>query len=89
MRSVRTWVAWSVAAAVLLVSPVVAFLMVMAAEILIDLVIEAGLATVLCLVIAGVIGWALRRNRSLHTGRSLEWEPDEEPDRAAIAAPPT
>jgi hypothetical protein len=42
MRNLRTWVAWSIAAGVLLVSPVLAFLMVIAAEVVIDGLMEAG-----------------------------------------------
>jgi hypothetical protein len=61
MSSVPSWAAGSVIAAVLLLSPVFAFLMVIAAEGLIDLLMEAP--ALLALVAAGVIGWSLRRKR--------------------------
>ena len=87
MRRLRTWLRWSVAVAVLLVSPAVALLSVIAAEVLIDLLIEAGVATNLCLLTAGAIGWVLLRNRSTHAGRTRQWE-EEEGEQAAMAIPP-
>jgi len=58
MSSLRSWVAWSVVAGVLLVSPVLAFLMIIAAELLIDGLMEAGLNGV-CAIAVGAVGWVL------------------------------
>jgi UPF0716 family protein affecting phage T7 exclusion len=58
MSSLPTWTTWSIAAAAVL-SPVLAFLMAIAIEILIGLVKDAGLLALLALAIAGVIGWVL------------------------------
>jgi hypothetical protein len=60
MRNLRTWVAWSIAAGVLLVSPVLAFLMVMAAEIAVDGLMEAGVIGVSATAI-GAVGCVLFR----------------------------
>jgi hypothetical protein len=89
MRSVRNWAVGSAIVGLILLGPFVAFLVVIAAEILIDVLIEAGVPVVLCLVTAGVLGWVLLRNRSLHAGRTPQWEPEEEAVQAAIAAPRT
>jgi hypothetical protein len=88
MRSVRNWGAGSAVAGLILLGPMVVFLMAIGAEILIDVLIAAGLSVVLCLVTAGAIGWVLLRNTSLHPRRSSEWDLDEEAERPAIAAPP-
>jgi hypothetical protein len=88
MRTLRTWVVWSVGSLVLLVSPAVALLLAVTAETLIDVLIEARMPTVFCLVIAWAIGWVPLRNRSLNTRRPPQWDPQEEADQAAIAAPP-
>jgi hypothetical protein len=87
MRSVRNWAVGSAIVGPILLGPFVAFLVVIAAEILIDVLIEAGVPVVLCLVTAGVLGWVLLRNRSLHAGRTPQWEPEEATVQAAIAAP--
>jgi hypothetical protein len=61
--------------------------MVIVAEIVVDLVMEAP--ALLALVAAGVIGWSLRRKRWPHPDEALRSEHDpplEEP--AAVAAPP-
>ena len=87
MSSVPSWAAGSVIHAAVLLSPVFAFLMAIAAEILIDLLIEAP--ALLALAAAGVIGWSLRRKRWPHPDAAphLEHDPSLE-DPAAIAAPP-
>jgi hypothetical protein len=72
--------------ALILLSPVFAFLMVLAAEMVIDLAMETGRTTV-CVVAAGAIGWVLYRKKTPHPEAS-QWEPEQEPDQAAIAAPP-
>ena len=56
MRSVRIWAAVSSSAALILLSPVVAFFMVIAAEVLIDGLMEAGVTGVSAIAI-GAIGW--------------------------------
>jgi uncharacterized membrane protein len=85
MISLRTCAARSVITAVLLFSPALAFLMAIAAEILIDLLVEAGAPAILDLVAVGAIGWVLFRKTSRRprlTSRSADDEP-------AIAAPST
>jgi hypothetical protein len=63
MSSLRTWAAWSVITAVLLFSPALAFLLVMAVEILIDLLTEVGAPAPLA-VAAGAFGYFLFRKKS-------------------------
>jgi hypothetical protein len=87
MSSVRNWAVGSAIAALLLLSPVVAFLMVISAEMLIDFAMEAG-ATAVCIGPVGAIGWVLFRKRSLHPKLAPQWGLEQEPDEAAIAAPP-
>jgi hypothetical protein len=65
MNSLPTWAIWSIAAAAVL-SPVVAFLMAIAIEILFGLVKDAGVPALLVLVAAGAVGAFLRRVRGLH-----------------------
>ena len=59
MSSLPTWAILSIAAAVVLLSPVFAFLIAIAVEIFIGAVKDAGLLACLALVIASVIGWVL------------------------------
>jgi len=87
MRGLRTWVVWSVVAAVLLVSPVLAFLLIIAAEILIDLLMEAGTTAVSAIAICA-IGWVLFRRISSQPDPAVQSRPEQEPDEAAIAVPP-
>jgi hypothetical protein len=77
----------SAIAGLILLSPVVAFLMVFAGEMVIDLVIEAR-ATAVCVVVAGAIGWVLFRKKSSHpeTLPQSGWE--QVSGEAAIAPPP-
>ena len=77
----------SAIAGLILLSPVVASLMVIAAEMVIDLVMEAR-ATAVCVVVAGAIGCVLFRKRSSHPEPVSQsgWEPVS--DEAAIAPPP-
>ena len=58
MSSLRTW-QFSIIAAVVLISPVFAFLMAIAVEILIGSLIEADVPAPLAVVVAGAIGWLL------------------------------
>ena len=87
MSSLRTWVVWSVVAAVLLVSPVLAFLMIISAEMLIDLLMEAG-TTAVCAVAIGATGWVLFRRILSQPDPAVQSRPEQEPDEAAIAVPP-
>jgi hypothetical protein len=87
MGSVRSWAAGSVVAALILLSPIIAFLMLIVAEMQIDLLMEAGTAAD-CTIAVGAIGWALFHGRSLHSEIPAQSEPEGEPDEAAIAAPP-
>jgi uncharacterized membrane protein len=83
MSSLRTCAAQSVITAVLLFSPALAFLMAIAAEILIDLLVEAGAPAILDLVAVGAIGWVLFRKMSPRP-KGAPLSADDEP---AIAAP--
>jgi hypothetical protein len=87
MSGVPSWAARSVIAAAILFSPVFAFLMVIAAETLIDLLMEAP--ALLAVIAAGVIGWSLRRKRWPRSDGAPQ--PEQGPpleESAAVAAPP-
>ena len=58
MSSLPTW-QFSIIAAVVLLSPVFAFLMAIAVEILIGTLIEADVPALLAVVVASGIGWLL------------------------------
>jgi hypothetical protein len=60
MSSLPIWATWSIAAAAVL-SPVLAFLMAIAVEILIGVLKDAGMLEFLALVAASVIGYSLLR----------------------------
>ena len=64
MSIIRNCAVGLVICALFLLSPVAALLMVMSAEILADLVAQAGVPAMLDLVIAGAIGWVLFRRIS-------------------------
>ena len=83
MGSVRNWAAGSAIVALILLSPIVAFLVVILAEMLIDLVMEVGVPVV-CVVAAAVIGWVLFRRMSSDPELAHQSEP--ETDETAIAA---
>jgi len=87
MNGVRNWAVGSVIAALVLLSPTVAFLMVIAAELLIDLRMEVGI-TAACALATGAIGLVLYRKRSARVDGAPQWKPEEEPDEGVIAAPP-
>jgi hypothetical protein len=71
MRSFPTWARLSVVATVVLLSPVLAFLMAIAVEIFIGILVEASLPALIVLVAAGAIGWSLlRRLRVRHRGNA-------------------
>jgi hypothetical protein len=61
MISLPTWAIWSIVAAVVL-SPVLAFLMAIAVEIVIGALVDAGALPIFALVTAGAIGWLFLRN---------------------------
>ena len=71
--------------ALILLSPMIAFLMVLVAEMQIDLLMEAGTAAD-CTIAAGAIGWVLYRKRSSHP--EVARQSEEESDEPAIAAQP-
>jgi predicted signal transduction protein with EAL and GGDEF domain len=83
MGSVRNWAAGSAILALILLSPIVAFLVVIVAEMLIDLVMEVGVP-VACAIAAAVIGWVLFRRMSSDPELAHQSEP--ETDETAIAA---
>ena len=56
MRNLPTWAPLSIITVGVLLSPVLAFLMVIAVEILIDLLVEAGEPALPALVVTGAIG---------------------------------
>jgi hypothetical protein len=60
MSSLPTWATWSIAVAAVL-SPVLAFLMAIAVEILFGVLKDAGMLEFLALVAASVIGCSLLR----------------------------
>ena len=88
MGTLCIWAAVSSVAGLILLSPVVAFLMIIAAEVLIDGLMEAGV-TAVCAVTVGVLGWVLfRRFRQPSDRASPRSEPGAVSEGTAIAAPP-
>jgi hypothetical protein len=69
MISLPTWAIWSIAAAVVL-SPVLAFLMAIAVEIVIGALVDAGVLPVFAVLTAGAISWLLLRNLWVRRHRS-------------------
>ena len=88
MSSVRNWAAGSAVAALMLLTPAIALLMAITAEVLIDFVIEARVAAA-CIAAAGAISWFLFRRRSPRPGMAIQSGSEEETRKTAIAAPPT
>jgi hypothetical protein len=89
MSSLRSLAVGSVITAAVLLSPAFAFLIVIAAETLIDFVMEVG-APALLAVAAAAIGWFLLRKMSPHPKLTpLSADDDEALDESAIAAPST
>ena len=62
--NIRDLTVASVIVGLILLSPTVAFLMVIAAEMVIDFVMEAGARTVLSLLMVGALGWLVSRKQS-------------------------
>ena len=88
MSSVRNWAAGSAVVALMLLTPAIALLMAITAEVLIDFVIEARVAAA-CIAAAGAISWFLFRRRSPRPGMAIQSGSEEETRKTAIAAPPT
>ena len=59
MSHLPTWAQLSIIASTVLLSPVLAFLAAVALEILVGILAEAGLPTLITLVVTGLIGWSL------------------------------
>ena len=87
VRSIPIWAMWSIAVAALL-SPVLALLMAIAAEILIGSLMDAGLPVLLPLAIAGVLAWLLLRRRSSRPEGRHGPEPDVAPGGSVAISPP-
>lgn len=85
--SVRYWTVASVIAGLTLLSPVVAFLMIIATEVLIDALMEAG-TTVVSAIAIGAVGWVLFRRFWQPSDRAVHSGPGVLSDETAIAAPP-
>jgi hypothetical protein len=85
MSTVRNWAVGSAIFALFLLSPIVAFLVVVAAEMLIDLGMEVEVP-VLCAIAAAVIGWVIFRRVSSDPELAHQSEP--ETDETAIIAKP-
>jgi nitrate reductase gamma subunit len=86
MASVRNWAAGSAIAMLILLSPVGAFLAVIAAEVLIDMLMEAGVTGV-CAVTIGVVGCVLFR-RILRSETARQSGAKEVCEAPPIAVPP-
>ena len=57
-----SWVIWFIVAAAAILSPVLAFLMAIAIEIVVVALVDAGALPILAFVTAGAVGWLLLRN---------------------------
>jgi hypothetical protein len=66
MSSVRDWTTGFAVIGTILLGPIIAFLTVVAAEVLIDFLKERAViaALAVCAVVAGMIGWVLASSRS-------------------------
>jgi len=73
VNDLPSWVYLSVIAAVVLLSPVLAFLIAIAAEIVLGAVAQAGVPARIAIVVALVVGWSLARKiRRPQGGASIE-----------------
>ena len=61
MRNLPTWAPLSIITVAVLLSPVLAFLMAIAVEILIGLLVEAGGPVLPAILATGAVGWLLLR----------------------------
>ena len=64
-----------VIAALILLGPIIAFPMVITPEMVVDLLMEMGIATD-CTLAAGAIGWVLYRKRSARLDGVSQWGPE-------------
>jgi hypothetical protein len=69
MSNVRNWALGSAIVALILLGPVLAFFVVIAAEMLTDVLTKEGV-TAVCIVAAGAIGWGLFRSYGPQPDRS-------------------
>jgi hypothetical protein len=72
MDSLPTWAVWGVVVPCVVLSPVIAFLLAMAAEIAICAVVDAGAPALLALIITGAGGLFLFHKLRLQGGASAE-----------------
>jgi hypothetical protein len=68
MNRLPTWAIWSIAAAAVL-SPVLAFLMAIAIEVLIGVLHDAGMFPGLAVGTVGAVGWSMLRKLLMRPGR--------------------
>ena len=61
MRNLSTWAPLAIVTVAVVLGPVLAFLIAIAVEILIGLLVEAGAPVLPALVATGVVGWLLFR----------------------------
>ena len=73
MSNVRNWAAGSAIAALILLSPAVAFLLAIAAEVLTDLFTEVGALAFLDLLPAVIIGWILFHKMASHSDVAVRY----------------
>jgi predicted DNA repair protein MutK len=88
VNPIRNYAVGSVITALILLSPVVAFLMVIAAEMLIDLLMVGGTSAV-CVAAAGSIGLVMSRKFWRRSEVVHQAEPELVPGETSIAAAPT
>ena len=87
VNPIRNYAFGSVITALILLSPVIAFLMAIAAEMLIDLLLVGGLSAV-CAVVAGGIGLVLSRKFWRRPEVVHHSKPELAPGKTSIAAAP-
>ena len=87
VNPIRNYAFGSVIAALILLSPVIAFLMAIAAEMLIDLLMVRGTSAV-CAAAAGVIGLVLSRKFWRRPAVVHQSKPEPVPGETSIAAAP-
>ena len=87
VNPIRNYAFGSAITALILLSPVVAFLMVIAAEMLIDLLMVGG-TSVVCAVAAGGIGLVLSRKYWRRPQVAHQSKPELVPGETSIAAAP-
>ena len=87
VNPIRNYAFGSAIAALILLSPVIAFLIAIAAEMLIDLLMVGGTSAV-CAAAAGVIGLVLFRKLWRRPEDTRQSEPELVPAETSIAAAP-